>query len=165
MQTSRDHQTTFSEGHKCLHKISWQRYFSPDQSCPDWNISGLFEHAHCQSETNPHNGVCGRCMTNVGKSFLSCQQTFSSFCSSARYHGFVRIGGFQLTPLDALNFPSLKSHFEKVACISWSINRRCFCLCFPGRMAALMKLLNEAERAHLCSRLGDHACRWQGQRR
>lgn len=27
-----------------------------------------------------------------------------------------------------------------------------------------MKLLNEAERGHLCSHPGDHACRWHGQR-
>lgn len=34
-----------------------------------------------------------------------------------------------------------------------------------GRLAALMKLLNEAERGHLCSGPDDHACHWHGQRR
>ena len=54
---------------------------------------------------------------------------------------------------------------EKVACVSWSINWSWFCPRLPGRLAALMKLLNEAERGHLCSHPDDHACRWHGQRR
>lgn len=57
------------------------------------------------------------------------------------------------------------SESEKVACVSWSINWSWFCLSLPGRLAALMKLLNEAERGHLCSDPSDHACLWHGQRR
>lgn len=70
-----------------------------------------------------------------------------------------------VSPLDALHFPSLRSESEKVACVSWSINWSWFCLRLPGRLAALMKLLNEAERGHLCSHPDDHACRWHGRRR
>lgn len=64
-------------------------------------------------------------------------------------------------PPGSLNSPGL-SKSEKVLDVSWSINWSCLSL--PGGLAGLMKLLNEAERGHLCSEPDDHACRWHRQR-
>lgn len=58
---------------------------------------------------------------------------------------------------------TLLSEYEKVLYITWSIYWSWFCLGPPWGLAVLMKLLNEAERAHLCSDADDHACRWHGQ--
>lgn len=61
-------------------------------------------------------------------------------------------------PLD-----SALSVSEKVLYVSWSTNWSGLCLGLPAKLAVVMKLLNEAERGHLCSDPDDHACRWHGE--
>lgn len=124
-------------------------------------MKGLFNHAQPQSETNTQCRVWAMCE--------SCGILFSSLTNFASLSVFLSVTMTIVTwlPMRSSVFPldAELSESEKVHSVSWSINRIWFCLSLPGRPAVLIKLLNEAERGHLCSDPDDHACRWHGQTR